>query len=61
MLTLVSRQIKDSDLIYLSSSDSLEKLSFLGENGKTGGQVHLTQFPEIDTNQISPQFCSPEA
>ena len=62
VLTLVvSRQIKDSDLIYLSSSDSLEKLSFLGENGKTGRQVHLTQFPEIDTNQTSPQSCSPEA
>ena len=62
MLTLVvSRQTKDSDLIHLTSSDSLEKLSFLGEKGKTGRQVHLTKFPEIDTNQTSPQSCSPEA
>lgn len=35
MLTLVvSRQTKDFDLIHLTSSDSLEKLSFLGEKGK---------------------------
>ena len=61
MLTLVSRKTKDSDVIHLTSSDSLEKLSFLGEKGKTERQVHLTKFPEIDTNQTSPQSCFLEA